>query len=163
MKKWLSLIVGLVFQVTSALGQQVNLSQEEEPYYRPASIILEGGTVVAFSQIAFEYQYFYKPNRLDNGYQYYWSANFQLGRILSLNDERYYFRRVGLQWGTRIGKRAEQVEIGVGAIYHHSESSSLPLPDLHIAYVYQPSQNGFTFRAGLGFPDGVFLGIGTRF
>lgn len=65
--------------------------------------------------------------------------------------------------GVRLGKRNEQIELALGGIIHRQESSSTLLPDLHAAWVYQPKNFGFTFRAGLGFPDGAFLGIGGRF
>lgn len=66
--------------------------------FRPNSLLLEAGTIGVYRQAGLEYQYFYQPDRLLNGRQFYVSGQFQYGETIPIGDVET-IRRYGAQWG----------------------------------------------------------------
>ena len=64
------------------------------------------------------------------------------------------------------GKRKGHLELGIGPTFRVTKQLNYDhtvLPNAHLGYRYQKQGGNFIFRAGLGFPAGLYVGVGLAF
>ena len=124
----------------------------------------EGGSFIISNQVGAEYQYCYKTNPSNNGWHYYVAEDLNFGRTTdSPLSSGKSFIKLGSYWGAQYGRTPSRLDLSTGIQIRYSDNRVTPVPSINVAYVGLFTETGFMILIGVGFPDGVFLGIGTRF
>lgn len=64
-----------------------------------------------------------------------------------------------------IGKKSSKLELaaGVAVIIEDMFESIIPTPSFVVGFRFQKNSKRILYRAGVGFPDGIYAGVGFRF
>lgn len=99
------------------------------------------------------YEHLLKPGKVSAFY-----AHLSVGQILS-SDDSDKVADVSLHW--LIGRKNSKLELAGGLGL--DISNFLAYPNIDLGYRFQKPNRGFIYRAGIGFPEAVYLSIGYAF
>ena len=161
-------LVLLILGSTTSIQAQENLNEIERN-----SITGDFGTWLFFIKGDISYQRIYKHKDLANGHVFY---GYKFSTGISESFENGTYVHTSVNHVILAGKKNSHFEINTGLnayLYDlerenfsnsGSEIFTIYSPNIDIGYRFQNmGKGGFTFRTGIGWPTGLYAGVGWSF